>query len=91
MPWETSARCDVPEGADLEWTIVMEGGGDMLADLTGCPDAEGNAAFIVRACNAHDDMVESVKRLLNCMDIAGWEGDPAAEFARAALAKAGAA
>lgn len=51
-------------------------------------ERRANAAFIVRAVNSHDALVESVKRLLGCMSLAGWENDHSAEFARAALAAA---
>lgn len=55
------------------------------------PDADENAAFIVRACNAHDDLVKTVERWLSWCD--DWHaGKPHPnddlEFARAALAKA---
>ena len=51
-------------------------------------EATANAEFIVRACNSHNQLVESVKALLGCMSLAGWEDDYVAVQARAALASA---
>ena len=53
------------------------------------PDAE----FIVRACNAHEDLVEACKRLLKfnedlCEDVGVSKNYPSADFARKTLAKA---
>jgi hypothetical protein len=36
---------------------------------------------------SRDALAEAVKRLMVCMALAGWENDPAAEFARLALAQ----
>jgi hypothetical protein len=45
-----------------EFDIVADGGGgDMIADLAfRGADAEADADFIVRACNAHDDLVAAL-------------------------------
>src|SRR5688500_6954979 len=48
-------------------------------------DSLANAAFIVRACNAHDELVNVIHNLLNAPD--GDSFAVAAEEARAALAK----
>jgi hypothetical protein len=68
-PWETSARCDVPKGVDPEWKIVSEGGGDMIADLTGCANAEANANFIMKACRSHDALIKACATMLGCAEI----------------------
>ena len=47
--WETSARADVKPGEDPEWTVCIAGGGDLVADLTGTPNAEANANQIAAA------------------------------------------
>lgn len=55
------------------------------------PESEANAAFIVRACNAHDDLLAACKAALAdrfgaddpCVD-----ADPITDQLRAALAKA---
>jgi len=53
---------------------------------------EANAAFIVRACNAHDDLVKALQRAERVLNHVG--GAPSGEIlgaweeARAALAKA---
>ena len=44
-PWVTSS---LPNGT--EWTVSADGG-DMLADLTGCPNEKANAALIAEAPN----------------------------------------
>lgn len=55
-------------------------------------EAEENAAFIVRACNAHDDLVAALQAAVARVEIANAEGDPIMSAwlpdARAALAKA---
>lgn len=66
--------------------------------LVGPPTVKANAAFIVKACNAHDDLVAALKNWLAFCD--ALEGKPATRTsaehmealrhdARAALAKAG--
>ena len=47
--------------------------------------ADGPDARLIAAA---PDLLEACKRLLGCMALANWEGDPTAEFARAAIAKA---
>jgi hypothetical protein len=56
-------------------------------DLRGCPQPDANAAFIVRACNAHDELVAALGDLVGRI-----ERDERIEMqhlthARAALAK----
>lgn len=60
-PWETSVLL----GADgpKEWTICSPEGGDMLADLSGCPNEEANARFIEAANPAA--VLELIHRIRN--------------------------
>jgi hypothetical protein len=54
----------MPEGA---W--IGRGGSETFATLPeNIHDREEKAAFIVRACNAHDALVEALKALLNHVD-----------------------
>lgn len=48
-PWETSA---VVTADRTDWDVCEANGGDMLADLQGCPNAEANAHRIVSCVNA---------------------------------------
>lgn len=50
----------------------------------GSEDNEANA----RVMTASPLLLEACKRLMVCMALAGWENDPAAEYARAAIAAA---
>jgi len=53
----------------------------------GSATSEENAAFIVRACNAHDELVAALR---NIAEYAEHDGTQVAAMASAALAKAGA-
>lgn len=51
--------------------------------------AEADAEFIVRACNAHDDLVNALNGLVDCIsETRGQNATAALNAARAALAKA---
>lgn len=51
--------------------------------------AEANAAFIVRACNAHDDLVKALQSLVGCIsETRGKDSYDALLSAHKALAKA---
>jgi hypothetical protein len=60
------------------------------ADHFGADRAQANAAFIVRACNSHYEMVEALETLLADIDDQGYGGVPSTNLpmAQAALAKA---
>jgi hypothetical protein len=62
-------------------------------DLRECPNAEELAAFIVRACNAHDDLVRRASDVLEGLEGLVLPGamPVRVEKLRAALEKAGAA
>lgn len=73
----TSNPWQVNEGVDGAWFIWNQKGGIDTENLIMCCAgrvnsdhrdplvAAADAAFIVRACNAHDDLVAKGKRLLN--------------------------
>jgi hypothetical protein len=61
-PWETSVIGS--EDGD-QWDICGEGGGDMIADLSGCGDSElqeANAKLIIRAVNNHTQLVAALEQ-----------------------------
>lgn len=60
-PWEKSISISA-EGRKM-WDICANGGGDMIADLAGCDNAEANAAFIVKAVNNHDALVAALEKI----------------------------
>lgn len=65
-PWEYAVSSSPeykPNG--LAFDICLPNGGDMIADLKDCANAEENAAFIVRACNSHEALVEALERARN--------------------------
>jgi hypothetical protein len=90
LPWHAE------ETEDGIWTIRAPGEPPIisfqLAKLSGrnLPNMEANAAFIVRACNAHDDLVRALRNL-SWLQPGDQIGSSDVESIRAALAKAGAA
>ena len=76
-PWKYDKRSEfILDDSKQAVSMTLEGG-----DY----DEHATSEFIVRAVNAHDQLVESVKALLGCMSLAGWEDDFVAHQARAAL------
>jgi len=59
-----------------------------MTNHTPAPWIKGNTAHIVKCVNLHDELVAACKKLLSCMRLANWEGDPSATYARSVLAKA---
>lgn len=55
--WETSVL--MSEQGPKEWTVCMEGGGDMLADMTNCPGEQANAEFVALAHNLMPVLLEA--------------------------------
>ena len=55
-PWETSV-CQTDTG--VEWTVSGPNGGDMIADLSQCDNAEANA----RLSAAAPEMLDALKGL----------------------------
>ena len=65
-------------------TVRLHGGGGF--DVRGCPEPEALAETIVRACNAHDQLVTALQEALSVIDdYIAYEhnGDPWTEDARA--------
>ena len=63
--WETAVSTSPeykPKGE--AWDVCMENGGDMLADLKDCPNAEANAKHIVKCVNSHTALLEACKEAL---------------------------
>lgn len=72
--------------------VIIEVGGTFVAQTVGGND-EANAEFIVRACNAHDDLLEALKAIVE--DVTDEEHEPhdwsehvVIRNARAAIARA---
>ena len=97
LPWRLYSPGE-PETSVFEdgKTIVADVGGSTLAvartHYFTDERARANAAFIVKAVNAHDDLVKALRDLLRfnedlCADIGVSKHYPSAERARAALAK----
>ena len=57
----TNSRTNLSPSAtnnDYEWVA------ELWAQSSTSPTAEANAAFIVRACNSHDELLEALEKLL---------------------------
>lgn len=74
-----------PWQQDEDWIVSGDGNPVAAAHM----NAEANAAFIVRACNAHDDLVRALRHAVEAFEADNDKSWYVAE-ARAALAKAGA-
>lgn len=60
-PWRLSEQYSLT----VEYKI-----GDYVATMCGLRDkAEANAAFIVRACNAHDELVAALEGTIDCLTV----------------------
>jgi hypothetical protein len=55
-----------PYRYDETWAIIYGANG---AELAACHSSPADAAFIVRACNAHDDLVAVLEDLLCCTEL----------------------
>lgn len=53
-PWETSVN------GYMQFDVCEANGGNMIADLSECENQIANAAFIVRACNSHAELVAAL-------------------------------
>ena len=71
--------------------VIWGPDGLRIASLTGSTIVAGedNAAFIVRACNAHDDLVATLERIALPDLRFHYDADDFQEWARTALAKVG--
>ena len=89
-PWESE-----PGDGDNEAYLVTGPGGCLIAVVNdeGQPqDNEANAAFIVKACNLHEELVEAAEAAIESMDeftIDAQSVGMAAQKLRAVLKKAG--
>jgi hypothetical protein len=98
LPWEDNGAGLIygqVSGDDDEAPFVADVANDRTAAALGIitPQERTNAAFIVRACNAHSDMLEALELCVDCLaDLARLDdGTPsisALNMARAAIAKA---
>lgn len=71
-PWKRQAKTGLNR-----WRIV-DAEGHQVADVNHYNiDAEGNAEFVVRACNAHDDLMLSLALMLSYMPKPESDIDPA--------------
>lgn len=84
-PWYVSADGHIRDNANMEPIGTVDGraagaDGDEYTDR-----GVANAAFIVRACNAHDELVAALRGIVDFADLP-WD-DARLLAARAALAK----
>lgn len=87
-PYDSSS-CDEILGSDGRFVAKVY----RLADGVPTDEAMANAAFIVRACNAHEDLVGALTLLVACVEAGSmgtaWRKDnPTRKIVWAALAKA---
>jgi len=64
LPWEHKRI--IGDGGSILNCITLQSKGDPLLDVIAVvskPNAEANAAFIVKAANCHDKLVEMVKKM----------------------------
>ena len=80
IPW-------LPLKSNLYNETIDNSNGDIVFDMSGRPEL---ANLIVRAVNAHDDLVAALERILEVNNPRSWEMDCATmrSIAKAALAKA---
>jgi enoyl-CoA hydratase/carnithine racemase len=76
-----------------KYPVIFAGQNTHVAQVVawGLPDevVEANLEFIVRACNAHDDLVKALKVARDCIELLA-EAPSTLEIIDAALTKAGA-
>ena len=61
------------------WEISAPESHYTVCRLTDCNNEEANAAFIVRACNSHDELLEALKGLL--LEVTGAHSGTSSIFA----------
>jgi len=86
-PWFQDGSAIREEASDLIVCRASDGGHLTEVLLTG-DQIEANAAFIVRAVNAHDDLVKALKALTDCFDESGELCETAQDQLSVALEKA---
>ena len=62
------------EFSDADGTDIMTLSGDHIATIEPGSTCEGNAALIVRAVNAHDELVAALRKIVDSAP--GWEPQP---------------
>lgn len=77
-PWETSSN------SDGDWDVCGPDGGDMIADLKGCDNAEANARLIAAA----PELLAALKGAEQIISVSDGHWQAALEKIRAAIAKA---
>lgn len=90
-PWETGEPTKTKLSGYGVIDIIPIGGSGIAVGaiwVTPMNQGEANAAFIVRACNAHEELVAAAERCLQALAANGAPNCEAAKEARAALAKA---
>lgn len=98
LPWETVEIEDDIEGLPITAVILTPNKAEIIKqrqmryegfDIAHCygEDHEANAAFIVRACNSHDDLVAALEQMTAHYEHLD-DGDGSIQQARAAIAKA---
>jgi len=62
-PWMVSRSICVGRPGDVKSTTIANENNEIVANCFRVPigTAEANAAYIVRACNAHDDLVQALE------------------------------
>lgn len=68
LPWKTERR--QTRGEFVTTTHIVAADGDHIAVVSPC-EIEANTAFIVRACNAHYDLVKLLETILRAHDMGG--------------------
>ena len=84
-----------PQHTPLPWkandTYLLDSNGDTIGKLNqgdGLEMAKSDAAFIVRAVNAHDELIGTLHGILMAIEDDVFDGQRAREVIEAALAKA---
>lgn len=93
LPWSVQNSDDIWEGDEHPTIPLFKAANHLRSWGREYPHAErhANAAFIVRACNAHDDLLAALKRIVTAYDLPGhWQDEVAQAMgqARAAIARA---
>ena len=68
LPWYIGqSKCDGVYGSEEHWAIFADNCAGVVADIEGGLSEQSRtiAAFIVRACNAHDDMLAGLTAIVN--------------------------
>jgi len=86
-PWKSNSM-EIFTDAGKSSKRIAFATGKAQGDDNELAELKATAAFIVRACNAHDELVAALERLLGRPCPAGWMGKAAMREADAAEAQA---